>query len=184
MIKKIAWIGLIFIMASCAGGKRSTAQAIESTNTASPTRLTITPVTVMEMPTRTAVVLPTRTVTPEATQTATGNIPFDQVQPSPDDSKMTQGKVFLDKIDFHMGTLSILGSLPTPCHKLRVVLSDPTYANFTINLSVYSLRDNSLICIQSLAPFQLSIPINNILDGTYTVKVNDVSQFKFTWPEK
>jgi hypothetical protein len=129
------------------------------------------------------VVLQTLEVTPVATQTVSGNIPFDQVQPSPDDSKMKQGKVFVDQIDFQKGTLMIKGSLPTPCHKLRVGITDPTYANFTINLSVYSLRDDNLICIQSLAPFQLNVPLKNIPDGTYTVKVNNVSQLTFSWTE-
>jgi len=183
MIKKIAWIGLMFIMASCAGGKSNTAQVVESTNTSSPVIFTATPVIATEIPTRTAVVLPTLAITPEATQTVTGTIPFDQVQPSPDDSKMKQGKVFIDQIDFHLGALIIKGSLPTPCHKLRVELVDPTLANFTVSLSVYSLRDDSLICIQSLAPFQVTIPLKTIPDGTYTVNVNDVSQLTFNWPE-
>jgi hypothetical protein len=184
MIKKIAWIGLVFIMASCAGGKSNTAQVVESTKTSFPTSLTATPVIVTEIPTRTAEVFPTLAISPEATQTVAGSIPFDQVQPSPDDSKMKKGKVFIDQIDFQEGTLMIKGSLPTPCHKLRVELADPTYANFTVNLSIYSLRDGSSICIQSLAPFQVNIPLNNIPDGTYTVNVNDVSQLNFGWPEK
>jgi len=174
----------MFIMASCAGEKSNTAQVVESINTSSPISFTATPVIITEVPTQTAVVLPTQINIFEATPPVTGNIPFDQVQPSPDDSKMKQGKVFIDQITLQKGTLLIKGSLPTPCHKLRIELNDPMYANFTVSLSIYSLRDDSLICIQSLAPFQVNIPLKTIPDGTYIVNVNDVSQLTFSWPEK
>jgi hypothetical protein len=191
MKTKIAGLGLLFIMAACTGIETQQPRISDSTPALAKPSVSSKPVKTQEISTTTPELL-TITVTLAITQAAAGNesqtatpgLKFEQVQPSPEDSSMKKGKVFVDSVSFKNGMLSISGSLPTPCHKLRLVLNDEALKNNTVDLSAYSLRDNSLICIQSLAPFQLDIPLGNLHDGSYTVMINNDGLLTFDWPEK
>ncbi len=191
MLKKIAGIGLMFIMASCAGGKTQTAQVDEHVKSTSLPEITTMPATLTASPTLLEPTLQNTfaiVVTPEVKATTESipgieSITIDQAKPSPDDSKMKQGKVFIDTVDFENNALTISGSLPTPCHTIRAEIPDLKFTDQIINLSVYSLRDEDLMCIQSLAPFNLIVPLELTQDGTYSVVINNEKRFEFYWPE-
>jgi hypothetical protein len=61
--------------------------------------------------------------------------------------------------------------LPTPCHKLRVALSDPD-AQGKILVEVYSVVDPAEICVQVLEPFAAEVPLPAYAQGETTVVVN------------
>ena len=69
-------------------------------------------------------------------------------------------------------TLELNGSLPTPCHLLRVAVSEPDSEN-KILLDVYSLTNPDLICTQVIKPFEVNIPLGSFPTGHYTLWVND-----------
>jgi hypothetical protein len=192
MIKKFSWIGLMFIISSCAEGISSPAHEVVSLTPTPVPKITETQVLSTLTPSPALVDLTTITPTLAITQVPSeiitlpqpASIPYDQIQPSPSDSNMPRGKAFIDTVDYQNGYLIIKGNLPDPCHKLRVELDDPTFANNKIKLSIYSLRDKGAICIQSLAPFQTEIPLTNIRGGDYTVTINDAILKKFTVNEK
>jgi hypothetical protein len=99
-------------------------------------------------------------------------------KPQPGDVTLSRGQVFLDQADLlTMETfppqyrINLKGSLPTVCHKLRVVISPPDEGK-RIQVEVYSLVKPDMICIQVLAPFEVSIPLEGLSTGTYSVWVN------------
>lgn len=75
--------------------------------------------------------------------------------------------------------LLLAGSLPTPCHELRVDVHAP-YEQGRIDADVYSLVDPDKICTQVLADFKASIPLNGYPAGQYNVWVGDVLAGSFT----
>jgi len=75
--------------------------------------------------------------------------------PSPADEGMTRGEVYLDDAELLtlesyplQFMLNIKGSLPTPCHQLRVAVSPPDAEN-KVNMEVYSIADPDQICVQA-----------------------------------
>lgn len=99
-------------------------------------------------------------------------------EPAAGDDLLTKGEVTLTKTDFLalesfpvQYMLSLSGTLPTPCHRLRVTISEPD-DNDQINVNVYSLVDPAEICIQVLEKFELNIPLGSYSSGNYTVLVN------------
>ena len=67
--------------------------------------------------------------------------------------------------------VNLNGSLPDPCHELRVVRSGPDAEN-RIDLDVYAVVDPGDICITVIEPFSASIPLGSFEGGTYSVWVN------------
>ncbi len=63
------------------------------------------------------------------------------------------------------------GSLPDPCHQLRIVVNPPDTQN-QINLEVYSVYDPGKICTTVIVPFAVNVPLGNNPAGHYTVNVN------------
>jgi hypothetical protein len=64
-----------------------------------------------------------------------------------------------------------MGSLPTPCHQLRVVIDEPDDQN-QIQVQIYSLVDPNTVCIQVLETFDATIPLGSYASGSYTLFVN------------
>ncbi|MBI5300667.1 MAG: hypothetical protein HY868_00910 [Chloroflexi bacterium] len=126
------------------------------------------------------IIVPTRAAnTPAATPS------FD---PKPGDDKLQRGNVFLDTSRLLSTAsfppllfLELTGSLPTPCHQLRVQVSPPNAKN-EIHVSVYSLADPSAICVQMIAPFSASVPLKNLSPGKYTIWVNEKQIGELTVP--
>jgi hypothetical protein len=106
----------------------------------------------------------------------TGNNPY---APQPADSSLTQGAVFIQEKDLLIResyppqiSLSLNGDLPTPCHELRLLVSEPEQ-DYKINVDVYSVMDPNMACIQVLEPFQASVDLGTFPSGHYSVWVND-----------
>ena len=98
--------------------------------------------------------------------------------PSPGDSNLTRGLVYLDSVDlitmesFPLQFMLVLkGSLPTPCNELRVAVSLPDLQN-KITVDVYSVVDPITICVQVLEPFEENVPLGSFPTGHYTLWVN------------
>ena len=68
--------------------------------------------------------------------------------------------------------LVLKGTLPTICHQLRVVVSEPNSEN-RINVDVYSVTDPNTFCVLVVAPFEVNINLNGYMAGSYSVYVND-----------
>ena len=89
-----------------------------------------------------------------------------------------RGNVYLDSTEIVLresypvqAVLLIRGSLPTPCHELKVEVSPPDDQN-RILVSVYSLSDPNQVCIQVLEPFEETAELGRFTQGTYSVWVN------------
>ena len=98
--------------------------------------------------------------------------------PQPGDDKLLRGNVFIDAMDLLslesfpiQVMLNLEGSLPTPCHQLRVAVSPADRQN-QIQVAAYSLADPRGVCTQMLKPFAASVPLGSFSAGTYTVLVN------------
>jgi hypothetical protein len=99
-------------------------------------------------------------------------------EPAPGDVNMVRGEVFIEEQDIltlesfpPQFVLRLSGSLPTPCHQLRVAASAPDEQD-RIQVEVYSLAKPDEVCIQVLEPFEANVPLGSYASGTYTVWVN------------
>lgn len=99
-------------------------------------------------------------------------------EPAAGDDLLTREEVTLTETDLLVQEsfpvqylLSLSGTLPTPCHQLRVTISEPDEKN-EINIAVYSLVDPAEICIQVLEKFETNIPLGSYSSGDYSVLVN------------
>jgi hypothetical protein len=99
-------------------------------------------------------------------------------QPQTADQNLQRGEAFVKYSDILVMEsfppqflLNIQGSLPTPCHQLRVDVAPPD-DQMQIQVSVYSIVDPNAICIQVLAPYDVNVPLEGLSTGQYTVIVN------------
>ena len=99
-------------------------------------------------------------------------------QPQAADQSLQRGEAFVSKMDILVAesfppqyTLNLEGTLPTPCHQLRVEVAAPDSQD-RIQVSVYSVVDPSAICTQVLEPFEAAISLEGQPAGSYTVVVN------------
>jgi hypothetical protein len=106
--------------------------------------------------------------------------PPNPYQPGKGDESMQRSEVFIDsqQVQAVEGDplayeLLVSGSLPTPCHELRVMVNPPDEQN-RMDVIIFSLVDPNAICIQVLEPFEATIPLGTYPSGTYTVWVNGV----------
>lgn len=104
-----------------------------------------------------------------------------QVVPQPDEAALDHGPVFLDASEIvslegvaaAQPALHFTGSLPDPCHALRVNVAAPDASN-DIQVDVYSVVLNSdMMCAQVLVPFEVTVPVSDLATGTYRILVND-----------
>ncbi|MBP7693119.1 MAG: hypothetical protein KA764_14440 [Anaerolineales bacterium] len=112
--------------------------------------------------------------------------PSQPYDPQPGDAQWVRGEVFLTTQDLLQAesyppqiTLRLAGTLPTPCHQLRVAAAAPD-ARGQIKLEVYSVADPAQICIQVLQDFEQAVPLGSFPAGAYTVWVNDAVVGEFT----
>lgn len=98
--------------------------------------------------------------------------------PRAGDEQLTSGEVFIDEVSLLIResfppqiSLSIRGSLPTPCHELRAEIAPPDQEN-KIVVDAYSVVDPNTICIQVLEPFEAQIDLGTFPTGHYSVWVN------------
>lgn len=76
-------------------------------------------------------------------------------------------------------SLVLTGSLPTPCHQLRVAAPTQANAKNELRLDVYSLADPDRMCTQVLVPFEVKVPLGSHAGGAFTVWINDEQVGKF-----
>lgn len=100
-------------------------------------------------------------------------------QPQPDDAKLQRGQAFVESAQVIVAEsfppqffLSLMGSLPTPCHQLRIVTGNPD-GRHRINIDVYSVVDPNQACTQVLEPFNVNVPLGKLPSGKYEVWVNN-----------
>lgn len=117
---------------------------------------------------------PIETYLPPA-QPADPNNPY---APLPGDAKLQTDTVYLDSSELQTVStfppeylLVLQGSLPTPCHALRVRIS-PSEETTTLAIDVYSVTDPNTICTQVLQPFSAEVPIRNLVPVRYKVFLN------------
>lgn len=99
-------------------------------------------------------------------------------RPQPGDGALVRGEAFVESADLltlesspPQFKLVLAGSLPSPCHQLRAVVSRPDRRN-VIAVSVYSVVDPKVICIQVLRAFRVTLSIPTPPPGKYSVTVN------------
>lgn len=136
-----------------------------------------TPVPTGEAPTATSVISsPPATVSHPPTFSIPTMLPIPYL-PRASDAILMRGPVFLENVDILVMesyppqyVLSLQGSLPTPCHELRVQAQPPD-AEGNVRIEVYSVADPQKMCIQVLKPFAVQVPL---ISGTgeYTFWVN------------
>jgi hypothetical protein len=98
--------------------------------------------------------------------------------PQPGDAKFERGNVFIQESGLLIResyppqiALALSGDLPTPCHQLRVVVSEPDAEN-QIMVDAYTVVDPNMMCIQVLKSFSETIELGTFPAGHYTVWVN------------
>ena len=103
--------------------------------------------------------------------------PANPFAPQPGDEKLQRGSIYLDSTHLLVMEsyppqyrLALAGSLPTPCHQLRIQLHEPDTAG-KIEVDVYSLTDPDRMCMQVLQPFDAAIPLQYPA-GKYSLWVN------------
>ncbi len=106
--------------------------------------------------------------------------------PQPGDEKLERGNVFPNSMELltlesypPQFVLALSGSLPTPCHNLRVAVAEPVDGK--INVDVYSLVDPNMMCAQVLEEFQVNVPLGSPPAGKYEVLVNGVKAGEIEW---
>ena len=104
--------------------------------------------------------------------------PPDPYAPQPGDEKLARGQVFIDSTQLLVAEsfppqffLSLEGSLPTPCHQLRITTSARP-ADHRIVVDAYSLADPNAVCAQVLQPFNVGVPLGSLPAGKYEVWLN------------
>ncbi len=94
------------------------------------------------------------------------------------DKNFNRGPAFVDSSEIVLKEsfpvqvdLILIGSLPTPCHQLRVIAAKPN-ADGQVEIEVYSVSDPEKMCIQVLEPFEALIPLGDYTEGSYTFLIN------------
>ncbi len=79
--------------------------------------------------------------------------------------------------------LNISGELPTPCHTVRAIVTPPD-GDMEFHIQIYSEAKADEVCIQVLQPFSenVSLPLQGLADGTYSVWLNDEKVGEFNYP--
>lgn len=104
--------------------------------------------------------------------------PENPYAPLPGDVKLQADKAYLESHELQTVStfppeylLVLKGTLPTPCHALRVQISQSDETN-TLTIDVYSVTDPNAVCTQVLQPFNAEVPIRNLIPVRYKVFLN------------
>jgi hypothetical protein len=105
--------------------------------------------------------------------------------PQPADSALTKGEALvatnqlltLESYPLQFN-LNLTGSLPTPCHQLRVEVSQPDAKN-QVMVDVYSVVDPDAVCAQVVQPFEVTVPLGSYPSGHYTLLINGLKATEF-----
>lgn len=104
--------------------------------------------------------------------------PQNSLDPKPGDVNLIRGPVYLSETQIYVlesypmqVRLQLKGDLPTPCHQLRAVVSEPDNQD-RINVELYSLVEPNLACSQLLESFDVTVSLGSYTGGSFTVWVN------------
>jgi len=107
--------------------------------------------------------------------------PAQPYAPQPGDQKLQRGPFHLDRAELVIAEsfppqffVHVSGSLPNPCHQLRVQITPPSQ-DHRISLNIYTVVDPQTICTQNLKHLDLNIPLGAFPAGKYEVWVNNQS---------
>lgn len=116
---------------------------------------------------------------PGTDPTEDGSVSTRPYDPQPGDSALQRGNVYLDEASVLLMEsfppqvgVQLVGNLPTPCHSLRVAISEPDAEN-NIRLDVYSVVPTDVVCAEVLKPFDANLNLGSYPGGEYTILVND-----------
>ncbi len=145
------------------------------------------PLATLPLPTPGSTPLPTPTGDVISNDPTPAPNPPSAYAPQPGDKTLTRGEAFVQDMGVLIlesfppqFQLSLVGTLPTPCHQLRVAVAPPDARN-QIVVEVYTVVEPNLACIQVLAPFEVTLPLNGYPVGpTYSVVVNGAVVGEFT----
>ena len=105
--------------------------------------------------------------------------------PQPGDASLQREIAFLDSAAIQtlesfppQFVLSLEGSLPTPCHSLRIVIGRPDAQN-RIDLELYSVMDPKMLCAEVIQPFSKEIPLGSFPAGHYKIFINGEQKAEF-----
>ncbi len=108
--------------------------------------------------------------------------------PSTSGDNMVRAPAFVEKSEVvspksasDQFTLTVSGSLPSPCNLLQTNVKAPDDQN-RIQVEVYSLLPPDKVCAQVLVPFETSVPLGSLKSGSYTVVLNDKQVGELTVP--
>jgi inhibitor of cysteine peptidase len=112
------------------------------------------------------------------------------LDPPPDEGAMIRDVIMINSADVLVMesfpvqvSVALAGDLPTPCHFFRAAVSAPNADN-EIHLDVYSEIPLGNTCIAVLEPFEesVSLDLEGLADGDYTVWVNGEQVGEFSYP--
>jgi hypothetical protein len=177
-------IGLVIIalLAACAPVGVGTTTPVTSAvpngvATALPTRQATTSPSSAATSSPTEVVTTTPDAGIDSSQPGTAN-PY---QPLENDTLLKRGNVFIDSSQIIVlesfppqFRMAIKGSLPTPCHQLRLSVGHPD-ANNRVDIEAYSVYDPEAVCIQVLKEFDAVLSLDGLATGKYSIWLNGQS---------
>lgn len=98
--------------------------------------------------------------------------------PQEDDEDLERGEVQIDEMELMIMesypvqiSLHLKGNLPTPCHQLRVKVSEADEEG-KVQIEVYSVADPEEMCAQVLEPFEENIPLGSYKEEGVSFYVN------------
>ncbi len=98
--------------------------------------------------------------------------------PSPSDSQLVRGNANITDTELLLMEsypvqvmLVLRGTLPTPCHQLRVD-ARPADEQGRVQVEVYTVVDPAMACIQMIKEFEANVPLGSFPSGHYSVWLN------------
>lgn len=98
--------------------------------------------------------------------------------PRPGDDDWVRAPAYVDSTDLLVMEsyplqydLNVKGSLPTPCHQLRVRVDQPDRQG-NIVIEAYSVANPDRMCAQVLAPFEVNLSLGSYPPGKYQLHLN------------
>lgn len=99
-------------------------------------------------------------------------------EPLLNDGNLVRGEIFIEEMGLLIResyppqiSLGFSGNLPTPCHQIRSVVSQPDLDN-KIHVEAYTVVDPNMMCTQVLKPFLENIDLGTFPSGHYSVWLN------------
>ncbi len=110
----------------------------------------------------------------------TPGLPSSGPFPRPEDEHLTRGKAYLESASWQQQGqppqwgLLLRGSLPTPCHEVRVQIAPPT-ADGRVFVQVYSVSPPDTLCVQQISLFEVFVPLPFGPEEGYRIYLNKAS---------